>query len=150
QSAEAMAAVEHALALDPNLAEAHAVKAQVLQMDGKLEAALVEANLALKLDPESYEVNRWAARLNYQLNRFEVAIPFLEKAMALMESDVNSPFLLMSSYGALGDTANACRVAELALKRADALLVHDPNNPLATVCSVEALIQLGEPERAGT
>src|SRR6478672_11305409 len=58
-----MEAAERALALDPRLAEAHAIKAEILLADGKPDAAATEVAVALELNPESYEVNRSAGRL---------------------------------------------------------------------------------------
>ena len=148
KSKDGMAAVDRALVLDPNLAEAHAVKAQLLQIDGNLEVAAAETDIALKLAPESYEVNRSAARLSYQRCRFDDAARFYEKAAALMEADLNSPFMLISCLTAVGDTAGARRAAELTLKRVEAVLAHDPNNCTAVAYSVSALATLGEGERA--
>ena len=51
------AAAERALALDPSLAEAHAAKLRVLTADGRLEEGAESAATAMRLDPESYEVN---------------------------------------------------------------------------------------------
>ena len=84
-----MAAVERALALEPELAEAHAIKALLLLQLGDAAAA-TEVAKALKLDPESYEANRAAGRLSYQLRQPRDAIRFLEKAAALVEADINS------------------------------------------------------------
>ena len=50
------AAVERALALDPDLAEAHAVKARHPDHAGRPEEAAAEIATALRLDPKSYEV----------------------------------------------------------------------------------------------
>ncbi|MGH8290076.1 MAG: TIR domain-containing protein [Steroidobacteraceae bacterium] len=148
QSNEGMTAVERALALDPNLAEAHAVKAQMLELDGDLAAAETEAAIALRLDPDSYEVNRAAARLNYQLQRFGDAIRFYEKAVTLMESDINAAALLISCYTAVGDAAGTRRAAELTLKRAEAILAREQNNAGVIAYSASALAALGEAERA--
>ena len=148
KSKDGMAAAERALALDPDLAEAHAVKAQLLQIEGDLEAAAAEADTALKLDSESYEVNRSAARLSYQRHRYGDAALFYEKAAALMEADINSQFMLISCYTAVGDAAGIRRAAELTLKRVEAVLAHDPNNCTAIAYSVTALAALGEAERA--
>jgi adenylate cyclase len=148
QSNDGMAAAERALELDPDLAEAHAVKAQILQLDGDLEAATVEVAIALDLDPESYEVNRSAARLNYRLHRFGDAIRFYEKAVVLMEADINSANMLISCYTAVGDEAGTRRAAELTLKRSEVTLMHDPNNYVVTGYSATALAALGEAERA--
>ena len=148
ESNDGMAAVERALALDPNLVEAHAVKAQILQQDDDLEAAAAEVAIALDLDPESYEVNRSAGRLRYQLQGFDDAIRFYEKAVALVEADINSAAMLISCFTATGDAAGIRRAAELTLKRAEAMLARDQNNSVVTAYSVDALAALGETERA--
>ena len=145
---DGMAAADKALALDSNLAEAHAVKGCILQMRGDMQGAVAEAGIALKLDPESYEANRTAARLNYIQHRFEDAVKLYEKAVALMETDVNSAMMLVSSYRALGDSAGMRRAAEVALKRADAFLAHDQSNAGVIAYSANALGALGEAERA--
>jgi adenylate cyclase len=147
-SDEGMAAAERALELDPNLAEAHAIKAQLLLGDGDAEAAATEVAVALEHDPDSYEVNRSAGRLNYQLHRLEEATRFYEKAAALMKTDLNSATLLISCYTALGDAAGSRRAAELALERAEAVLEHDQNNSMVAGYSAYALAALGEGERA--
>jgi adenylate cyclase len=147
-SGEGMAAAERALALDPGLAEARAVKAQILLLDGDAEAAAAEVAIALEQDPESYEVNRSAGRLNYQLKRYEAAIRYFEKAADLMEADLNSASMLMSAYTALDDAAGMRRAAQQALKRAEAILVHDQNNSMVAGYSAYALAALGEGERA--
>lgn len=145
---EGMAAAERALALDPDLAEAHAVKAQLLLADGNAAAAAEEVAIAFELNPESYEVNRSAGRLNYQLHRYEHAVRFYEKSASLMEADLNSASMLISAYTALGDEAGMRRAAELALKRAEKVLAHDQNNSLVAGYSAYALAALGQGERA--
>jgi adenylate cyclase len=145
---DAMAAVERALALNPDLAEAHAVKAQIHLLDGDLDAAEGEVATALHLDPDSYEVNRSAGRLNYQLRKFDDSIRYYEKAVALMDSDVNSAAMLISCYTAAQDAEGTRRTAELTLKRAEAVLARDPNNAAVTAYSVDALAALGESARA--
>ena len=147
-SDEGMAAAERALELAPDLAEAHAIKAQLLLGDGDAEAAATEVAKALASDPDSYEVNRSAGRLNYQLHRLEEAIRFYEKAAALMKADLNSASILISCYTALGDQAGARRAAQLALERAEAVLAHDQNNSMVAGYSAYALAALGEGERA--
>ena len=147
-SGEGMAAAERALALDPKLAEAHAVKAQILLADGHSDAAAVEVARALEVDPESYEVNRSAGRLSYQLHRYADAIRYYEKASKLMDADVNSANMLISCYTAINDATGARRAAEMTLKRAEAILAHDQSNSDVTAYSAYALAALGEGERA--
>lgn len=145
---DGMAAAERALAIDPRSAEAHAIKAQILMSGGDPVAAAAEVATALELDPESYEVNRSAGRLNYQLHRHEDAIRHYEKAASLVEADINSASLLMSSYTVLGDVEGMRRSAQRVLARAEAILVHDQNNSMVAGYSAYALVALGEAERA--
>ncbi|MGH8215312.1 MAG: TIR domain-containing protein [Rhodanobacteraceae bacterium] len=148
ESSDGMDAAENALALDPDLAEAHAVKAYILQMRGDTDAAIAETMVALKLDPESYEVNRTAGRLNYQLHHFEEAARYFEKAHNLMDSDVNSGAMLVTALHALGNEAEMRRAASIALKRADDVLARDQNNAGVMAYSAVVLGALGAGERA--
>jgi adenylate cyclase len=143
-----MAAAERALAIDPRSAEAHAIKAQILMSGGDPVAAAAAVATALELDPESYEVNRSAGRLNYQLHQHAEAIRYYEKASSLVEADINSASMLMSSYMALGDVEGMHRSAKRVLQRAEAILVHDQNNSMVAGYSAYALAALGEAERA--
>jgi len=145
---EGMAAAERALAIDPRLAEAYAIKAQILMSEGDAAAAAAEVATALELDPESYEVNRTAGRLNYQLKRHQDAIRYYEKAASLVEADINSASLLMSSYTVLGDAEGMRRSAQRVLNRTEGMLAHDPNNSMVAGYSAYALVALGEGERA--
>ena len=71
------------LALDPDLAEAHALKARMLSEAGRHEEAAAEIAVALRLDPESYEVNLRAGSISYNQGRLAEAVPYFEKATAL-------------------------------------------------------------------
>jgi adenylate cyclase len=143
-----MQAVERALALNPNLAEAHAAKAQILLQDGDPTSAAAEVASALALDPKSFEVNRAAGRLAYQLHQPGDAIRYFENATKLMEADINSAIMLVSCYTAIGDTAGAQRAAQLVAQRAEEVLEKDPNNSTVLGYSAYALAVLGEGERA--
>jgi adenylate cyclase len=145
---DGMAAAERALTLDANLAEAHAIKARILSQYGRHDEASAELDIALRLDPESYEVNKSAAYLRVRQRRIEDAIRYYEKAMALMETDVNSPAMLITCYSAVGLTKDAQRVAQITLTRAETILAQDDNNGSAMGYGVTALVTLGEIERA--
>ena len=139
---------ERALALDPNLAEAHAVKARILSQYGRHEEAAAELDVALRLDPESYEVNRAAAYLRFRQQRLDEAIRHYEKALSLMETDLNSGSMLLTCYTAVGDSEAARRVAKITLSRTEKTLAQDPNNGTAMAYGAIALATLGEAERA--
>ena len=142
-----MAAAEQALALDPTLAEAHAVKARVYSEDGRYDAASAEIDAALRLDPDSYEVNRSAAYLRYRQSRPGDAALYFEKAMTLLDTDINSGSMLISCYTAVGDLQALARVSQLTLSRVEATLKQDPNNAAALGYGAQALAVQGEPQR---
>jgi len=144
---DGLAAAERALALDATLAEAHAVKARIFSEDGRYDAASAEIDSALRLDPESYEVNRSAGYLRYRQHRPGDAIRFFENALALTETDINSASMLKSCYAAVGDLPAVARVARIALSRAEKALALDPNNAAAIGYGATALAYLGEPKR---
>jgi adenylate cyclase len=147
-SDDGLVPAERALALDGNLAEAHAVKARILSQYGRHDEASAEIDIALRLDAESYEVNRSAAYLRFRQQRLEDAIRYYEKAMTLMETDLNSGPMLMTCYTAIGNSQAALRVAQITLSRTEKTLAQDPNNGAAMAYGANALAILGQGERA--
>jgi adenylate cyclase len=145
---DGLRAAERALALDANLPEAHAAKGMILAQHGRHDEAAAEMAVALRLDPDSYEVNRAGAYLAYRQHRFEDAIRHWEKAAALMETDIQSPAMLMSCYHNVGDPEARLRASRLVLSRADKVLAQDPNNGNVLAYSAYALASLREAERA--
>jgi adenylate cyclase len=143
-----LAAAERALELNPDLAEAHAVKARILSEENRNDEAARETEIALRLDPESHEVNRCAALLKFRQRRVADAVPYFEKAVALEEMDFASAGLLITCYTALGDSDATKRAAEIALERAEKVLAKDPNNGSAMGHGSDALAVLGQYERA--
>jgi adenylate cyclase len=143
-----LAAAERALELDGNLAEAHAAKAQVLRQNASLDDALREIEIALRLDPESYDVNFAAGQLYYQLRRFDEAILHFEKAATIVETDFSAAGMLVSCHTAIGDKEGARRAARRSLERCEKIVVVEPDNGSAMGFAVGALAALGEAERA--
>jgi len=148
QADDGLAAADRALALDPNLAEAHAIKAAILAESGRYDEGEAEITIALRLDPESYEVNRSAGYFSFRRQQLEDAVRHFEKAMALVDTDVNSACMLLTCYTALGNSQGTRRAAQLALERSEAALAHDANNGTVTGYSAYALAALGESGRA--
>ncbi len=144
---DGLAAAERALVLDANLAEAHAVKARIFAENGRHDEASAEIASGLRLDPESFEVNRSAGLLSFRQHRLEDAIRYWEKATTLMETDVASPSMLTTCYAALGNSQATRRAAEITLARAEKVLAQDQNNGAVTGWGVNALAILGEAER---
>jgi adenylate cyclase len=145
---DGLAAAERAIALDENLAEAHAAKGVVLTFSTQHEAALVEIEKALRLDPESYEVNKAAARLYYTMRNHKVAIRHFEKAASSMETDYWASGMLNHCYNHAGDPEAAHRAAMRTLVRTEKIIAQDPNNGSAMGFAIDALAKLGQAERA--
>jgi len=145
---DGLASAERALALDANLAEAHAVKARILARHGRHDEAAAEIEVALRLDLESYEVNRAVAYLRFSQRRLDEAIRYYEKSMSLMETDLNSGAMLLTCYTALRNPQAARRVARIELSRVEKTLAQDPNNGTAMAYGAVSLAALGESERA--
>jgi adenylate cyclase len=143
-----LAAAERAIALDDNLAEAHAARARVLLDDSRRDEALREIETALRLDRDSATVNGTAATWYYTARRFGEAIPHYEKAAAAMESEYSYASMLISCYKAIGDRDGELRAARRALERAEKVVAQDPANGSAMSHGVAALAALGESERA--
>jgi adenylate cyclase len=141
-------AAERAIELDANLAEAHAAKARILAQDEHFDEAVREIDLALQLDPESYEVNHAAGRLYYLMRKFDKSILHFEKAATTVETDFTSAGMLVSCNTAIGDREGARRAARRSLERCEKIVALEPDNGSAMGFAVGALATLGEAERA--
>ena len=148
RSDDGLAAAERALSLDAGLAEAHAIRARHLHMQGLTDEAAAEIDTALRLDPESYEVNESAGLLALKDRRFESAIRHYEKAAALVDTSVGVCGMLITCHTVIGDKAGVRRSAQMTLSRAEMALVRDQNNGSAMGYGVHALVVLGDAERA--
>jgi len=143
-----LAAAERALELNADLAEAHAVKARILSEEKRHDEASREIEIALRLDPESQQVNKCAGVLRFRQQRLKESICYFEKAVALEEGDFGSAGMLITCYTAIGNREAARRAAEITLARAEKVLAHDPNNGSAMGHGSDALAVLGKGERA--
>jgi adenylate cyclase len=145
-----LAAAKRALELDPSIAEAHCPIARQLAEEGRFEEADVEIALALRLGPNSWEVNKEAARIYLRQRRMREAAVYFERAASIMETDVHAWGMLLSCYYAAGEinSERSLHAAKMALTQAERVLSEDPNNGAAFGFGVESLFVLGEPERA--
>jgi len=145
---DALPAAERALTINPDIAEARCVKAQLLDEKGKLAEADEEMQTALRLAPESWEVNREVARLLFRQGKTRESIPFFEKAAGLLPNDWHSPLMLTSCYRSTGNEADLQRVVRSGLERAERAVAKDPTNAQALAAGASALALLGEERRA--
>ncbi|HEU4809708.1 MAG TPA: TIR domain-containing protein [Sphingomicrobium sp.] len=144
----ALEAAERALEIDPRLPEAHCIKARYLEEEGRAEEADKQIRTASALDPESWEVNREAARMLFRHGHIHDSIPHFEKAAKLMDMDFNSSAMLITCYNAIGDHDRAKDAAKTTLERAEKTIAKDPTNCSALAMGASALTAFGEKERA--
>ena len=148
KNADGQEAADRALSLDPNIAEAHCVKARYLDAAGQLEQAKARIETAIRLNPESWETNKEAARLNFRQGRIEEAAAYFEKAALLMETDYNDTLMLVTCYHALERPQDLKRAAQMALRRGEQAIAQDPSNGSAVCATATAQAALGQPERS--
>lgn len=144
----ALPAAERAIELNPALPEAHCIKARYLEEEGRAEEAERQMRTAIRLDPDSWEVNREAGRMLFRHGHLREAIPFFDKAVALMESDWHNPLMLVTCHRSTGDKAELRKAATTSLQRAEKALAKEPTNGGALAAGANALAILGENERA--
>jgi TolB-like protein/Tfp pilus assembly protein PilF len=146
--AEALAESEEALRLQPDLAEAHLSRANVLSLLDRGEEAEEEYRCALELNPSLGDTSYFYARhLLAAGRRHEAALAF-EEAARRSPDDYASLGLLMGVYEGLGDRAKALATARRCVETAERRLRHEPNDVRAMYLVAGAYALLGERERA--
>jgi adenylate cyclase len=145
---DALSTAERALAIDPNVPEAHCVRARYLSEQDRMAEANEQIEIALKLDADSWEVNREAARLFFRQGRTADAIPFFDRAIQLSETDYSNANMLLCCYAGVGDKVGEQRAARIALERAEKVVSREPTNGAALAVGATALAALGQTERA--
>ncbi len=146
--ADAEASADHALAIDPTLAEAYAVKGRIAGERGDFEAANRKIAQALKLGPESWEVHREAARSAMLQRHIDDAAAHYAKAVELIESDFHSWAMLVMCYQAQGNREGVLRGAHMMHSQAEKVLVEDPSNGAALGICAGGHAIAGNRERA--
>lgn len=142
------AASRHALAIDPDLAEAHVSRGLALYLSEDAPAAERELSRAIELDPRLYEAHYIAGRVAFSQGRIAEAARHFRDACVLVPESFDSFYLLDMCYRRLGDAprAHAARLscAEAVQKR----LRQHPDDTRAWTMGAAVSAELGEPYRA--
>ena len=141
-------AAERALSIDPHHANALAVKAFIVHEGNDVAQANAAIETALRLDPESWEVNYHAATIAFRQEKFDVATRHFEKCAKLEDTSYRAPGMLITCYRAIGQLDRIREAAEMTLRRCEVALAEDRNNAGAMAMGSDALAVLGERERA--
>jgi adenylate cyclase len=145
---DGVAAAHTALAINPAIAEAHCAMSRRLEAKGQEEEALTELEKGVRLNPDSWELNKALANFLIWRGKVAEARDHFEKATELMESDYHAWGMLTTCYFGLGDRESAQESASMTLRQVEQVLAQDPSNGAAISFGVSALAVLGEQDRA--
>lgn len=110
---EAQAQIDRAIAINPNDADALAGRGNILMWLGKTDAAIEALELALRIDPELNDFDRFALTLAYYLK--QRYIEAIEQAELNLRRNPGARFneaVLAAAYAQVGRGADAARVSE--------------------------------------
>ena len=144
---DGFAAAHSALAIDPTIAEAHLPMFKRLQERRKFDAAAAEMETAIRLGPESWEVNKEAGRFYLNQRDVPTATRHYEKAVELMEGDFHAWAMLATCYHASGNSAKVREAAKRMVAEARAAVQQDPSNGAALGILAGGHALLGEKEK---
>jgi adenylate cyclase len=142
------AAAARALELDPDIAEARLPIAWCLRAEGNVAEADAEIGRALELAPESWEVNKEAARLFYRQRAIDRAIHHLTKATQIVEADFHGWGMLAACHTALGNRSEVEKCARKIAEQVEKALARDPDNGAALAFGALSFAALGQRDRA--
>jgi adenylate cyclase len=145
---EILATTGKALAIDPNLAEAHAVRGYALMIGNRRAEAVSDFEQALALDPSCYEANDLYAEFCVTGGDFERAARHYLRAMEVQPDDYQTPLSLQAVFHSLGRRGDAEKYARLGVARAEVALRLHPENSKPAQLGACVLAYLGERERA--
>jgi adenylate cyclase len=143
-----LATADKALALDPNLAEAHASRGVALAAGQRHEEAKAEFEKAIALDADSFEAHTFYARACFAQGNIERAGALFERAAEINPDDYQAPLLLIQIYRSLGRVQDCKLVARQGVERAERELARHPENSRPLQLGTVALFELGQTERA--
>ena len=142
------AAAHAALAIDPSIAEAHLPMVKRLQERRSFDAAAAEMETAIRLGPDSWEVNKEAGRFYLMQRDVPTATRHYEKAVELMDSDFHAWAMLSTCYLALGEQAKLRNAAKMMVSEAQRVVQQDPSNGAALGILAGGHALIGEKDRA--
>jgi adenylate cyclase len=141
---DGFAAANAAIAIDPTIAEAHLPMFKRLEQKRKFDEAAEQLAIAIRLGPDSWEVNKEAGR--HYLNKRDIpaATRHYEKAVELMETDFHAWAMLSTCYTAAGEQAKLRECAKRMVSEAQRAVQQDPSNGAALGILAGGYALLGE------
>jgi adenylate cyclase len=144
---DGFAAANAALSIDPEIPQARLPIIKRLLERGKHQQASAEMETAIRLGPESWEVNKAAGRFYLDSRDVAAAMRHYEAATALLESDFHAWGMLAVCYHALGEKTKLRKAAEMMVSEANRAVQQDPSNGAALGILAGGYAILGEKEK---
>ncbi|TGP23995.1 MULTISPECIES: adenylate/guanylate cyclase domain-containing protein [unclassified Mesorhizobium] len=137
-----------ALDIDPSLGEAHASRGLALSVGERYQEAEAEYEKAIAGNPNLFEAHYFYARTCQAQGKFEKASEHFARAAELNPTDYQSMLLLVQIYRSLALRDKELWAAREGLERAKRVLEKHPENPRPAYMGANALVVLGDRERA--
>jgi len=137
-----------ALALEPNLAEAHASRGLALSIARRYAEAEAEFAAALATSPDMFEAHYFQGRSCYAQGKLEDTARHWERAAEIKPEDYQTLILLNQVYTSLNREADAVRCATRGVERAEREFAKNPENPRPAYFMATALAKLKQEKRA--
>lgn len=145
---QVLAYAEKALAIDPNLAEAHAARGDGLSFFDHPDEAIEAYEKALSLDPTNFDANFLYARFYTRTHQFEKAAPLYLRAMEVQPDDCQAPLMLYNILRELGRTEEAYRYGDLGVRRAVEAIRQHPDWSRPAQLAAATLAGMGRRDEA--
>ena len=145
---EIFATTDKALAINPSLSEALAVRGFALAVDNRRAEAAPVLEQALSLDPNCHEANRHYAEFCFADGQFELAATYLTRAMEIRPTDYGAALMLVNVFRSLKQDDHARSYARVAVGKAEEELRLHPENANCACLGATVLAFLGERDRA--
>jgi TolB-like protein/Flp pilus assembly protein TadD len=141
-------ASRQALEFDPELAEAHASRGFALSLTRHYDEARPHFETAIRLNPKAHEAHYLYARACFQEGKMEDAVRHYEEAARLRPEDYQAILLVQAPLHALGRHDDAKESLRKGLHVAERHLEMNPDDTRALLLGGQALMQLGQEDRA--
>ncbi|HET9952509.1 MAG TPA: protein kinase [Candidatus Eisenbacteria bacterium] len=137
-----------ALALDPDLPDAHVSRGLALFLLDEFDEAERHLLRAIELDPRRYDPHYVFGRLRFAQGRIDEAATHFSEACAIVPEAYASWYLLGMCYRRLGQDGKARRAALECIEAVKRRVRSHPDDTRAWTMGAAVLAELGEPERA--
>ncbi len=141
-------ASQRALELAPDLAEAYVARGFVLSLSRHYDEAAEEFEQAIRLNPHLFDAYYYFARASFARGDVNRSADLFRKAAEVRPEDFQSAMLQGQSLRMLGRVEEARKSAREGIRRAERMLMLNPNDGRALSLGSGSLFEDGQRERA--